>query len=365
MNESAYRLLAERLDALPNGYPATEDGTELRLLAKLFTPEEAALAASLRITLETPQEIVERIDNGGGESDPRAAKKMLKGMARKGLIKAGKTEHGIGFGLMPFVVGIFEMQIGRIDEELAELFEQYHKQAFGGVVAVQPTFHRVVPIGESVRLDMEVRPYENATEIVNQASAWGVMDCICRKQRALIGDACDHPIEMCMVFSPVPGTFDQSSTIRAMTQDEALETLHSAARAGLVHTVSNNQEGSYYICNCCTCSCGLLRGMAEMGIANVVARSVFVNSVDADLCMGCEDCVDYCQFDALALADELLMQVDPLRCVGCGVCVPACPEDAMVLVRRPEDEIMPPPVSESDWLLERAEARGIDIKRVM
>jgi len=364
MNDRAYKMLAERLDALPNGYPATEDGSELRLLAKLFTPEEASLAANLRMTLETLQEIVERVNVDGLDIDPKETKKLLKGMARKGLIKAGRSDHGMGFGLMPFVVGIYEMQIGRIDEELAELFEQYHKQAFGNIISVQPALHRVVPIGESVRMDMEVRPYENATEIVNQASAWGVMDCICRKQKALIGDPCDHPLEMCMVFSPVPGTFDSSSTIRALTQDEALETLHDAARAGLVHSVSNNQEGNYYICNCCTCSCGLLRGMAEMGIANVVARSVFVNSVDADLCMGCEDCVDYCQFDALELADELLMQVDSLRCVGCGVCVPVCPEDAMVLVRRPEDEILPPPVSESDWLMERAEARGIDINLV-
>ncbi len=36
-------------------------------------------------------------------------------------------------------------------------------------------------------------------------------------------------------------------------------------------------------------------------MANVVARSAFVNMVDPDLCAGCETCVDYCQFDALSL----------------------------------------------------------------
>jgi electron transport complex protein RnfB len=54
-------------------------------------------------------------------------------------------------------------------------------------------------------------------------------------------------------------------------------TLRRAAEAGLVHSVSNSVEGTYYICNCCTCSCGILRGMAELGIANVVASSAFVN----------------------------------------------------------------------------------------
>ena len=92
---------------------------ELRLLAKLFTPEEAALAARLRLTLETPAEIAAR--TGG---DPQALRGQLKEMAKRGLITAGRAATGgLGFGLMPFVVGIYEMQAGRIDAELAQLFE--------------------------------------------------------------------------------------------------------------------------------------------------------------------------------------------------------------------------------------------------
>ena len=64
MSENAYKVLAERLDAMPNGFPPTENGAELRLLAALYTPEEAALAAQLRLTLETPARLAERI---GGE----------------------------------------------------------------------------------------------------------------------------------------------------------------------------------------------------------------------------------------------------------------------------------------------------------
>ena len=41
--------------------------------------------------------------------------------------------------------------------------------------------------------------------------------------------------------------------------------------------------------------------------------------------------------------------VNRTRCVGCGVCVNACPDHALVLVRRPEDEIKPVPVSIIDW----------------
>ena len=105
--------------------------------------------------------------------------------------------------------------------------------------------------------------------------------------------------------------------------------------------------------------------MAEMGIANVVARSAFVMTVDADLCSGCELCVEYCQFDALALDEDMVMQVNATSCVGCGVCVSQCFDEAMSLVRRPEEEIMPIPVSEKEWMMERAIARGIDIRDVL
>ena len=50
MTDNPYRQLAERLNALPNGFPPAADGAELRLLAKLYTPDEAALAAKLRLT---------------------------------------------------------------------------------------------------------------------------------------------------------------------------------------------------------------------------------------------------------------------------------------------------------------------------
>ena len=60
MNEKPYKQLAQRLDALPNGYPPTDDGVELRLLATLFSEEEAALAAQLKFPYETAERIAGR-----------------------------------------------------------------------------------------------------------------------------------------------------------------------------------------------------------------------------------------------------------------------------------------------------------------
>lgn len=358
MNDNPYKNLAERLDALPNGYPPTDDGAELRILEYLFTPDEAALAAQLRLTQETPAQLAERI---GG--DVKTLRDQLKGMARRRLITAGRTDDGLGYGLMPFAVGFYETQVHTINAEFARLFEDYYQKAFGQMLTITPQIHRVVPIEQSIQVDMEVRPFESAADIVAQSKAWGVTDCICRKQQALIGQPCDHPVDVCMVFSDRPGTFDGSPAVRALTQDGAMDTLRRAADAGLVHSVSNSRDGNHYICNCCTCSCAVLRGMAELGMANVVARSAFVNQVDEDLCIGCGTCVERCQFDALTL--DGVVVVDKMRCVGCGVCVITCPVDALSMVRRPENEIAPTPATEHEWMTTRAAARGLDFDAVL
>jgi len=274
------------------------------------------------------------------------------------LIEAGRKDGALGFKLMPFVVGIYEMQVGTMDAELARLFEDYFQGGFGKMLDIKPQVHRVIPVNETVRNSMEVRPFESAAEIINTMQSWGVQECICRKQKALIGQACEHPVVNCMVFHPRPNAFDQSTTVHALTHDEAMRTLRRAAEAGLIHSVSNSVEGTYYICNCCTCSCGILRGMVELGIANVVASSAFVNQVDEAICNGCEDCIKACQFNALTM-DGLLAKVNSVRCTGCGVCVIKCSTGALGLVRRPEEEVKPIPQTYEAWSSQRTEERGL------
>jgi ferredoxin len=166
-----------------------------------------------------------------------------------------------------------------------------------------------------------------------------------------------------MAFSQTPNAFDKHPVIRALTQEESRGVLRRASDAGLVHSVSNSQQGVIYICNCCTCSCGLLRGLVELGIADAVARSAFVARVNEEDCVGCDLCLDRCQFSALSL--DGVAHIDERRCVGCGVCSLACPEGALVLVRREADEVTAPPVDESEWRRQRARARGLDLEAVL
>ncbi|MBS3756633.1 MAG: 4Fe-4S ferredoxin, partial [Desulfobacterales bacterium] len=62
MSEDPYVKLARVLDTLPNGFPPTADGIELRLLKKIFNPYEAELFCRLKLYFETPEQISQRTE---------------------------------------------------------------------------------------------------------------------------------------------------------------------------------------------------------------------------------------------------------------------------------------------------------------
>jgi len=101
MAEQAYRDLAQRLDTIPSGFPPTESGVELELLARLFTPEEAAVASVMRLTPETADRIAVRAG-----MDPIATRKLLDGMASRRRIRAQHDQGQCTFRLVPRVYGV-------------------------------------------------------------------------------------------------------------------------------------------------------------------------------------------------------------------------------------------------------------------
>jgi hypothetical protein len=242
MSEDVYRKLAQTLDRIPNGFPATESGSELRLLAKIFEPEEAALAAVMRLSPEPADMIAERAGVDG-----KVAYRTLKTMVRKGQILFERKERQLAFKLMPFAFGIYEYQFPRMDREMAELFEQYFHEIQGAITAYAPPLHRVIPVEEAIPAGIEVYPYERATELLEGAKAWAVVDCICRVQQKLVGKGCDRPVHNCMIFAPVEGAFDGAPLMEPITKEQALTILREAEDAGLVHSPGNFQDGHQYI----------------------------------------------------------------------------------------------------------------------
>ena len=249
------------------------------------------------------------------------------------------------YSASPFAPGIYEYQLNSIDVELAKLMETFFEETTEKIVSANDTqIFRILPVDENISMGMEVMPYDRIKEIIRAQSTIAVADCICRKERRLVGHACSHIDDVCLVFSHMAKYYVDNGMACFITTDEALEVLDRSEKDGLVHSPQNAQR-PMAVCNCCGCCCGILRGINELNIpSSQVVRSDFLAVCDRDLCSGCGDCVDRCQVNAIEMSDDLAA-VNAEQCIGCGLCVTTCPTEALELVRKNQDEIAPPPAS--------------------
>jgi hypothetical protein len=181
MSQNIYKKLARKLDAIPNGFPETESGVELKILAKMYTPEEAALACEMLLIPESAEQIAKRAGR-----DPAETAALLEEMVRKGQIQAIWEGEQRKFGLMPFAVGVYEMQLGRLDEEFARLMEEYYPVFAERLLNYWPPIFKVVPVEKSIPVEVQVFPYEQASALLNKAKSFGVRKCICKVEKALL-----------------------------------------------------------------------------------------------------------------------------------------------------------------------------------
>jgi len=351
LTDAVYEKLADQLNALPNGFPRTKSGVEIRILKKIAQPEEAWLASQLGRKMESVKEIAARIGLSEEETVDR-----LRALIRPGLVQIENRDGTWYFRLAPFLIGIYESQLGKLDHELVHLFEQYMMlQGAKIILGTHPPIHRVIPAQQTVKSELIV-PYEDARALLLQAKSFAVRDCICRVEQDILGErSCNFPLRNCLNFSNTPRPEGPDS----ITREEALAIIDEAEEIGLVHTVSNTIEGVSYICNCCGCCCGILRGITSWGIENSVARANYYSEIDDSKCLGCGICADRCQVGAITLDDGLAV-VDIKRCIGCGLCVTGCPEKAPHLNKRPDAELISPPRDFKAWEDERLRNRGLD-----
>jgi NAD-dependent dihydropyrimidine dehydrogenase PreA subunit len=349
MNDESYERLIDALDRLPNGFPRTPSRVELRLLAKMFSPDEAWLASQLRGEMEPPDVIAARVGLAEGEVSAR-----LKEMARRGLVWLDQGERKLRYRLAPFVVGSYEAQMERMDHELAHLVETYFDEGgAAGIMGPAPALHRVIPAQAAVKSEW-VLPYDDVRAILLAAKAFRVRDCICRAQQAHLGRKCRFPLENCLSFS----AFERPPTPGDISQEAALALLDRTEEVGLVHTVSNVMAGIGYVCNCCGCCCGILRGITAYGVETSVAHANYFAVIDPEACLGCGACVTRCQVAAIYEADGVSV-VDRPRCIGCGLCVTGCPNGVARLERKPAAEIIHPPADFAAWEHERLRNRRL------
>jgi electron transport complex protein RnfB len=345
-----YRKLARHLDDLPGGFPPTESGVELRILRRLFTPEEAELALHLLLIPEESQVIAHR----AGVSAQEAAQRLDE-MVNKGLVYSVESrDRPTKYMALQYVIGIWEFHLNDLDPGLIRDMEAYMPALMDEVWKVPQL--RTIPVGSSIAPDLTVLPYEKAEELLWDRKKFLVAPCICRRERRMVGEGCDKPLESCLVFGEGSGLYERNGLGRVIDRQEALDILIRADEAGLVLQPANSKNPSN-ICTCCGCCCGVLRNLKLQPKPASLVSSPFVAAADADTCAGCGVCIDRCQMDALSLVDGVV-SLDLNRCIGCGLCVSTCPTGALTLVRKPDVEQPHVPRNIIESYIRLARARG-------
>ena len=220
-------------------------------------------------------------------------------------------------------------------KELLDLLDEYYETVMAPVLGhTDRTLFRIIPVNEVLSVSQtKVLPYEEVAKVINKSRKIGVAHCVCRKRAR----RCDHPSEVCLSFDMAADMLIQRKFARKISKEEAFKVIKIAEEAGLVHCVDNKKEGLIFICNCCSCGCGAVRGVVAHGYRQLVTQSRYQAVLDTDACIGCGTCLEKCQFNALTLAGEKVV-INLENCWGCGNCAANCAQSAIILkeIRPPE-----------------------------
>jgi len=337
--EDLYRRLQEHMDRGTAPFPTTESGVELRILKRLFTEEQARIALELSAIPEPIETIAKRLPALTHEE----LRLKLDSMAEYGLILAIPVEDRKRYAKLPFIVGIYERQLGRLTPELEREVRAYQAEAFGAAMYAQKTPQmRTVPVGQSVAVDRNVATYEDIRSYASRhPGPFAAMPCICRKGKELLEDACHQTQtrENCLTFGIAAKGMVDMGPARFITREEMIGLLDAADREGLV-LQPENTESPLFVCCCCGCCCGVLTTVKKFPKPAQYFSTNYHAEADEATCEGCGTCLSRCQMDALAM-DNGRSKVDRDRCIGCGLCVTTCPPGSLRL-ERCEKEKTPP-----------------------
>ncbi|HUL78181.1 MAG TPA: 4Fe-4S binding protein [Vicinamibacteria bacterium] len=340
--DDVYRRLQQHLDELPVGYPATESGVELRILRRLFTPEEAEVAVALSAVPETVERIQHRLPGRPAEE----LEKTLDRMVEKGAIFGGGVLARRGtkrYSRAPLAIGMYEAQVDRLTRELQEDFEQYTREGFASTLLGAKTKQmRTIPVNARFVPERLVGRYDDARKLIEEGDGpWATRNCVCRQGKDLLGEPCRQTTSrrVCLMIGRVARAAATSGEAQPLTRQETLALLDQAEREGMVLQPANARD-PFFICFCCGCCCGVLQAAKLFPRPAEYLHSNYQATVDAELCSECGTCRSRCPMDALR-SGEGATAVDLDRCIGCGVCVSTCPTEAVKLRAKGEETVPP------------------------
>ena len=348
-SKNVYEELGNVLSKAGGAIPVIPNEEFYALLKDLANEEEASLAIHLSGKPVTAEALAKSL----GRSNEDVASK-LESMTDNGLLHAMRNKDGAyAYSILPLLPGVFEAQFLRgtktdRDYLIARRFKDYLdviRELRDSLPEPPPlpstSYFRVLPIEEEIEVGKTVLPYAQLSKYVEKTEAIAVGTCFCRHFAILLDekDRCDASHNNCMAFGEGAIFVSERHNGRMVSKEEALEILKQTEEEGLVHCSANTSEALVFICNCCSCHCGILRNAKAASPASAILTSGYYASVDSDLCSACETCLERCPVSAISVDD--VADVDDLQCIGCGLCVSTCDFEAIKLEAK-QDSVIPP-----------------------
>jgi Na+-translocating ferredoxin:NAD+ oxidoreductase subunit B len=346
--DQAYRTLQIHFNKQPVGFPATKSGAEIRILKRLFTPQEARLALFLDHRPATARQMQERGETGF--SSAAELDQALKATAMKGGIDMREMSGERYYSTMPFIVGMYERQLSVLSPEFLADVDAFFKSFEYGreFMAADPPQMRTIPINRSITPIHHVAQYDQIRDIIRaSAGPFVINQCICRKAMELRKKPCKKTtrLETCFAMEDMAEMAIRKGSGRQIDKEEALLIMDKNEDDGLVLQPANAQRPNF-VCACCGCCCGMLGYQKMLPRPLDFWPSNFQTIVNPEACTGCGTCVKRCQVGAVRLdRQKKRATVDTQRCIGCGVCVPTCPKQALSLQEK-TPRIIPPETPE-------------------
>ena len=358
MIQDNYVRLIERMNQNEAKHPPTE--ALITFLKELYTEEQAALIGDFPLGAHTSKPLSEILGRDEAELE-----KMLTEMSENGLIFEAKDENGEKeYSVLAFEPGLMELQwlkglddertrkFTRLaqsvkEEETAMLDELFKQPEMAKEIFATP-LGRIVAIEENISDDKHIASWEKVSSIIENEDSYAVGECGCKHIARLEGNPCkaDAPSKCCIWFGKVADYLVERNYATRSTKEEVYALVKKCQEAGLVQFTANRaSDNSTVLCNCCKCCCvymQLTMRAREAGI-RFTASTNFLARVDEESCIGCGECVDHCQLEALQLLDDTV-SVNEEYCLGCGVCVSICATESMSLVRISNNELPELPI---------------------
>ena len=359
-DDPIYERLRVHLDHQAIGFPPSRSGAHLKVLRHIFTPYEAQIAVCLKDRYEPLDLIYPRARHL--VSSPDELGRVLDGILRKGGIEAKQENDHRLYCNTPLVVGMYELQIGRLTPAFIRDFKAYSSSLRFGIEFLGTALPqmRTIPVGQSIQPHHRASNFdETASLIENAQGPFVILECICRKKKGMEGEACraTDRRETCLGMGDIAQTVLMSGNGRRIDRDEALAIIMANQKDGLVLQPSNTERAAF-VCSCCGCCCGMLQMHRSLPKPLEFWSSNFYVVVNPAICTGCGICGRHCQVGAITLpGKKTTARVDRDRCLGCGHCVAACPVEAMAL-RKKSHEIKPPPTREDLYATLKANRKG-------